>query len=96
VNQIPLEEECTSLRQMLDLDFSEPLEARESRWQRLMRWTPTDAQLRQVADWMRSAGSILDNAVKVVVVLIACYLIGEIIWAFWPGHIVSRVIGGLR
>jgi hypothetical protein len=96
VNQIPLEEECASLRQMLNLDFSQPLEVHESRWQRLVHWTPTDAQLRRAADRMRRAERILDNAVKVVVVLIACYLIGEIIWAFWPGHIVSRVTGGLR
>jgi hypothetical protein len=116
VNQISPEDECATLRQMLELDFSEPLEVlgwpaqidpraigrvypiseHPSRWQRLMRWTPTDAQLRHAAAWLRRAGRDLDLAVKAAVLFAAGYLIGEVIWAFWPGHVVSRVLGGLR
>ncbi len=61
-------------------------------WNRLMNWAPTEDQIRRIG----VIAGICDFWIKAAVIGAALYLAAEIGWAFWPGHAVDRVLGGLR
>lgn len=65
-------------------------------WNRLMTWTPTDEQLRQIVSratrFLRVCNSVLNVAVIVAVI----FLVVEIGLAFSRGGAVERVLGGAR
>jgi len=59
---------------------------------RLLNWTPTDAQMRAIC----AIGRRFDSCLKAAVILTGLYLAIEIASAFLPGGPVERVLGGGR
>jgi uncharacterized membrane protein len=65
-------------------------------WAFAMAWTPTDAQLRRMAEALRRTSNICDFWLKVAVIAAVIYLAAEIVPAFLPGGAVERIFGGAR
>jgi hypothetical protein len=65
-------------------------------WAFAMAWSPTDAQLRRMAELLRRTCSICDLWLKVAVIAAALYLAASILPAFLPGGAVERIFGGGR
>jgi hypothetical protein len=65
-------------------------------WERLMRWTPTNEQLRNISSWLECAGTLAHFALKIAVVGTGLYVLGEVVWAFLPGGAAWRFVEGLR
>jgi len=63
-------------------------------WALWMNWTPTDAELRRISDWLRRSSNICDLWLKVAVIAAAVYLALEIVPAFLPGGAADRVLSG--
>jgi hypothetical protein len=65
-------------------------------WERLMRWTPTGPQLRNMAAWLECLGTMAETALKLAIVGAGLYVLGEVIWAFMPGGAAWRFLEGVR
>ena len=65
-------------------------------WARLMDWTPTDAQLRQIERVWRRTASAASLWLNVLTICSAVYLLLVIGQAFLPGGAVERVLGGIH
>lgn len=66
--------------------------ARPNPWDRLMAWTPTEAQL----DAMGAAIEAADLLLKITVIAAAFYLAAEIVPAFLSGGAAHRAVEHLR
>jgi hypothetical protein len=65
-------------------------------WERFATWTPSDAQIRRMAQNAQRWGDIADKTLKTAVVLIAIYFAFEIGWAFRPEGPAHCIFGGCQ
>jgi hypothetical protein len=59
-----------------------------------MNWSPTDAQLRRLAERLIRLSKVASRILHVAAILAALVVALEIGMAFLPGGAVSRVLGG--
>jgi hypothetical protein len=65
-------------------------------WERLMRCTPSAASLRSLSEWLECTGTLANSALKIAIIGVGLYVLGEVVWAFLPGGAAWHVLEGSR
>ncbi len=63
-------------------------------WERLMQWTPSDEEVRRIADLAYASLRFLDLCLKAAVVAAVIYFAFEMAAAWFAGGSAARVLGG--